>query len=97
MMNTFFFIILVTLLLEYVLQVVANLFNLKALRLEVPPALEGVYQPDEYRNSQQYTRALTRFDFVTSTFGLLVLLSFWFAGGFNYLDQMVESWGFVPM
>ncbi len=97
MMNTFFFIILVALLLEYVLGVVANLLNLKTLRLELPPALEGVYQPDEYRNSQEYTRAITRFDFVTSTFGLLVLLSFWFAGGFNYLDQMVRAWGFVPI
>jgi len=97
MMNTFFFIILVALLLEYVLGVVANLLNLKTLRLELPPALEGVYQPDEYRNSQEYTRAITRFDFVTSTFGLLVLLSFWFAGGFNYLDQMVRPWGFVPI
>lgn len=96
-MNTFFFIILVALLLEYVLGVVANLLNLKTLRLELPPALEGVYQPDEYRNSQEYTRAITRFDFVTSTFGLLVLLSFWFAGGFNYLDQMVRTWGFVPI
>jgi len=97
MMNTFFFIILVALLLEYVLGVVANLLNLKTLRLELPPALEGVYQPDEYRNSQEYTRVITRFDFVTSTFGLLVLLSFWFAGGFNYLDQMVRAWGFVPI
>ena len=97
MMNTFFFIILVALLLEYVLGVVANLLNLKTLRLELPPALEGVYQPDEYRDSQEYTRVITRFDFVTSTFGLLVLLSFWFAGGFNYLDQMVRAWGFVPI
>ncbi len=96
-MNPFFFIILFALLLEYVLGVVANLFNLKALRLELPPALEGMYQPDEYRNSQEYTRTITRFDFVTSTFGLLVLLSFWFAGGFNYLDEIVRPWGFVPI
>ena len=96
-MNPFFFIILFALLLEYVLGVVTNLLNLKALRLKLPPALEGVYQPDEYRNSQEYTRTITRFDFVTSTFGLLVLLSFWFASGFNYLDQIVRSWGFVPI
>jgi len=96
-MNPLFFIILFALLLEYVLGVVANLLNLKALRLKLPPALEGVYQPDEYRNSQEYTRTITRFDFVTSTFGLFVLLSFWFAGGFNYLDQIVRSWGFVPI
>ena len=96
-MNPFFFIILFALLLEYALGVVANLFNLKSLRLEPPPALEGVYQREEYRRSQEYTRTNTRFDFVTSTFGLLVLLSFWFAGGFNYLDQIVRFWGFVAL
>lgn len=56
-----------------------------------------MYQREEYRRSQEYTRTNTRFDFVTSTFGLFVLLSFWFAGGFNYLDQLVRSWGFVPI
>jgi len=97
MVNPFFVIILVALVLEFVLRLVANLLNLKALKLELPPALEGVYKPDEYRNSQEYTRAITRFDFVTSSFRLLVLLSFWFAGGFNYLDQVVRAWGFVPI
>ena len=96
-MNPFFFIILFALLLEYALGVAANLFNLKSLKLEPPPALEGVYQREEYRRSQEYARTNTRFDFITSTFGLLVLLSFWFAGGFNYLDQIVRSWGFAPI
>jgi STE24 endopeptidase len=97
MMNPFFFIILFALLIEYAIGVVANLLNLKSLRSEAPPALEGVYQPEDYRKSQEYIRTNTRFAFVTSTFSLVVLLSFWFAGGFNYLDQIVRSWGFVPI
>ena len=96
-MNAFFVIILVALVLEAVLRLVANLLNLKAMKLELPPALEGVYKPEDYRNSQEYTRATTRFDFVASTFRLLLLLSFWFAGGFNYLDQVVRASGFVPI
>ncbi len=96
-MNPFFFIILFSLILEYVLGIVANLFNLKSLRLEPPPTLEEVYQREEYRRSQEYTRTNTHFDFVTSVFGLLILLSFWFTGGLNYLDQIVRSWGFVPI
>jgi STE24 endopeptidase len=97
MMNPFFFIILFALLIECAIGVVANLLNLKSLRSEPPPALEGVYQPEDYRKSQEYIRTNTRFAFVTSTFSLVVLLSFWFAGGFNYLDQIVRSWGFVPI
>jgi len=97
MMNPFFFIILFALLIEYAIEVAANLFNLKSMRSEPPSALEGVYQLEDYRKSQEYSRTNTRFDFVTSTFSLVVLLSFWFAGGFNYLDQIVRSWGFVPI
>ena len=97
MMNPFFFIILFALLIEYATRVVAHLLNLKSLRSEPPPALEGVYKPEDYRKSQEYVRTNTRFAFVTSTFSLAVLLSFWFAGGFNYLDQVVRSWGFVPI
>ena len=95
--NPFFVIILVALVLEFALHLSANLLNLKALKLELPPALEGVYKPEDYRNSQEYTRTITRFDFTATTFGLLLLLSFWFAGGFNYLDQIVRAWGFVPI
>jgi STE24 endopeptidase len=97
MMNPFFIIILFALLIEYAIGVAANLFNLKSMRSEPPPALEGVYKLEDYRKSQEYSRTNTRFDFVTSTFSLVVLLSFWFAGGFNYLDQIVRSWGFVPI
>ena len=96
-MNSFFFVILFALLIEYAMGVAANLLNLKSLRPEPPPTLEGMYQPQDYRKSQEYIRANTRFAFVTSTFSLVVLLAFWFAGGFNYLDQIVRTWGFVPI
>jgi STE24 endopeptidase len=95
MINPFFFIILLALLIEYALGVIADLLNLKSLRSEPPTALEGVYKPEDYHKSQEYVRTNTRFAFVTSTFSLAVLLSFWFAGGFNYLDLIVRSWGFV--
>jgi len=97
MMNPFFFIILFALLIEYAIGVVANLFNLKSLRSEPPPALAGIYKLEDYRKSQEYSRTNTRFNFITSTFSLGVLLAFWFTGGFNYLDQIVRPWGFVPI
>jgi STE24 endopeptidase len=95
--NPFFLIILIAVVLEFVLGLVANLLNLRALKLELPTDLEDVYNPDEYHKSQQYTRTNTRFEFVSDTFGLVVILSFWFSGGFNYLDQVIRSWGFIPI
>lgn len=96
-MNPCFIVILIALLVEYALGVIANLLNVRSLSAELPPDLEGIYEPEEYRKSQEYLRANTRLHFVTSTVSLVVLLSFWFAGGFNCLDQAVRSWSFVPI
>ncbi len=96
-MNPFFVVILCAILIEYAAGVVANLLNLRSLQWEIPAELEGVYPPEDYRKSQEYIRTSTRFDFAASTFSLVVLLCFWFAGGFNYLDQIVRSWGFTPV
>jgi len=97
MMNAFSFIILGALVFEFALGVISNLLNLRALKLKPPPALEGVYKPDEYHNSQEYTRVNTRFGVVSSTFRLSLLLCFWFAGGFNYLGEAVTAWGYGPI
>jgi len=93
-MNIFSYIIVIAIFLDFLLNTLADGLNLKALKREMPAALAGVYQPDEYRKSQEYTRSKTRFGFVTSSFGLLIILIFWFTGGFNFLDQIVRSWGF---
>lgn len=96
-MNCFFIVILAALALEYALHLAADLLNLKALQLEPPSALEGIYRPEDYRNSQEYTRAGTRLHVAASTFNLAALLVFWFAGGFNYLDGVVRAWGLIPL
>ncbi len=96
-MNVFSIIILVALILEFTLELVANLLNLKALKLELPPILEGVYKAEDYRKSQEYIRATTRFGLVGSSFTLFILLAFWFSGGFNWFDQVVRVWNFVPL
>ena len=92
-MNIFAAVILAALLLEFLLDLVSNFLNLKALKLEPPDALKDIYTPDAYRRSQEYTRENTRFGLVTGAFSLVLLLAFWFSGGFNWLDQAVRSWG----
>jgi len=96
-MNSFSIIILGALVFEFSLSVITNLLNVRALKLKPPPTLEEVYKPDEYRNSQEYTRVTTRFGFLISTFRLSLLLCFWFAGGFNYVGDAVAAWGYGPI
>lgn len=93
-MNIFLMIILVALIFEYALNMVANFLNLKSLRSEAPSELSGVYDPIDYRRSQDYTRITTRFGLIAGTFKLGILLTFWFTGGFNWIDGILRDQGF---
>lgn len=91
-MNIFGIIILVTLAVDFILNLVADLYNLKALDSGLPDEFDGVYDEETYAESQEYTKVNTRFGIITSIFNLIVLLVFWFAGGFNWLDEIVRGW-----
>jgi STE24 endopeptidase len=95
--NTFAIIILAALVLDFSLKLVSDLLNLKSLKLELPFVLQGIYNQEDYRKSQEYLRTTTRFGLVDSSFTLLILLAFWFSGGFNWFDQVVTGWNFVPV
>ena len=90
-MNIFMVIILSALIADYVIKITTELLNLKALDEKLPSEFEGVYDAERYKKSQEYARVNTRFGFVTSTWGLAIVLVFWFAGGFNWLDQVVRG------
>ena len=96
-MNLFAVLIFVAIAFGFVLELVGNLLNLKALKLDLHADLEGIYKAEDYRNSQEYTRANTRLGLVNSGFALFLLLAFWFSGGFNWFDQVVRMWNFNPI
>ncbi len=96
-MNTYTIIIVAALLAEYLLGIVSNVLNLRHLRPTPPAELSDIYDEEDYRRSQQYTRTRTRFGLLTSTFDLAVLLAFWFAGGFEWLDTFVRGFEWNPV
>lgn len=96
-MNIYTFIILIALLGSYALEIVSDLLTLSSLQNEPPEELKDLYDPKEYQKSQEYTRERIRFGFMHSTANLIVILTFWFAGGFNFLDQLLRSYGWAEM
>ncbi|MDY0096701.1 MAG: M48 family metallopeptidase, partial [Candidatus Vecturithrix sp.] len=96
-MNIYTGIILGTILIGFLLDLIAETLNLRALQTELPEEFQGVYAEEAYRNSQEYTRVTIRFGFITSTFSLVLTLGFWFLGGFQVLDRLVRGWGFHPI
>ncbi|MGK0186833.1 MAG: STE24 endopeptidase [Verrucomicrobiales bacterium] len=95
--NPYFSIILVAVVGLFVLDTVAKLLNLKALRPELPNEFSDVYEQDEYRRSQEYTRETARFDLIQSVFSLIVFLAFWLLGGFGWVDDLVRTWTDNPL
>ena len=92
-MNIYGAVILLFLLGEFALDLVANMLNLGTLSQGLPGEFEGVFDPELYRKSQSYTRTRTLFGLSAGTFDLLVLLVFWFAGGFDLMDGIVRGFG----
>ncbi len=93
-MNIYSIFILCALVGTFLLELVAEIMNLKAANVVLPDEFHDVYDQNAYEKSQRYLRHTTLFSLVTSAFELVVLLVFWFAGGFNYLDLVIRSFGF---
>lgn len=96
-MNIFAIIILATLFIDFVLNLVADIYNLKSLDRGLPEEFREVYDEETYEKSQAYTKVRTKFGILTSAFNLSLLLFFWMAGGFNWLDQIVRGWELGPI
>jgi STE24 endopeptidase len=96
-MNAYGVVILIALLVEWGLNLLADVMNLRGLCSEVPDEFRDTYDADNYRRSQEYTRARTRFDQVPGAANLVLLLGFWFVGGFAYLDGWVRGFGLGPI
>lgn len=96
-MNIFAWIILVTLLFDYIVSLIADVLNIKALKPDLPSEFRGVYDAETYTKSQEYTRINTHFGVLVATLSLALTLVFWFAGGFRYVDELVRGVGWGPI
>ncbi len=92
-MNSYAVIIVAALGLEYLLNLAADLVNMRTGRAGIPPEFAGVYDAATHDRSRAYTRARTLHGIVASTVMLALTLGFWFAGGFGAVDRMVGGWG----
>lgn len=93
-MNVYGITILATILVNQLLDWVADWLNLQHLKPALPEELRDTYDAEKYHTSQAYVRANTRFGFLGSAVDLVVMLAFWFSGGFGWLDALVRSLGY---
>ncbi|MCK5687440.1 M48 family peptidase, partial [bacterium] len=87
-------VILVTLIGSYLLNNVADFLNLANLNQPIPEEFKNYYDKEKYNKSQDYLITNTKFGFITSSFDLIIILGFWFSGGFQFIDSFVRSFNY---
>ena len=88
------FVILFALAGEFLLNFFANQLNIQNINQVVPTEFKDYYNQDQYRKSQLYLKIQTKFVQISSSFDLIILLSFWFLNGFSILDTFIKSFGY---
>ena len=93
-MNIYLIAIPFILVFEYILSFIVRTLNIKALDPILPSEFKDTFDKDKYLKSQDYTRANSKFAYITSTFSLILSLIFIFGGVYNTIDQYVISFGY---
>ena len=89
--ETIFFIIVVFLCLDFVLERVLESLNSKHMSPVLPDSLKGIYEEKEYSRFQSYKRENGRLDSWSSGGGFVVMIVFLVAGGFGGYNSWVVS------
>lgn len=84
-----FYIIVAILAFDYLLERWLDYLNSTRWSNELPHELEGIYDPEKYRKSQDYTKVNTKFSFYYDTTSFIAILLMLLLGGFAFVDHQV--------
>ena len=85
-------IIIVILIVSFIVDKVLEYLNAKSLTDIPPQELNDIYEPSEYKKSQEYGRTNYRFGRTTSTISFSITLIFLHIGGFEYVDLFAREY-----
>lgn len=97
MYNSVFFIIIGIVVFDFILERFLNYLNRKRMGSPLPDEVKDVYDEQQYKKSQEYKKVNDRFESITSTFSLLVLLAMFFFGGFAFVDEVARQYSGNPI
>jgi STE24 endopeptidase len=90
-MNVYLAAILAILIASFLLDLVADLLNLRHINPELPAEFKDVYDPLKYGKSQDYLRENTKLSLLTDGLMTAVTIVFILFGGFNSVDRFARS------
>ncbi|MCR1024851.1 M48 family metallopeptidase [Cellulophaga baltica] len=89
--DVLFYLIIAIVSLQFILETSLDFLNAKRYKDPIPEELHDVFDTEEYQKSQDYKETNYKFGLVTSSFSLVLTLSFLIFGGFKYLDTIARS------
>lgn len=91
MAEVIFIIIISILVLDFILDRYLDRKNSSLWSNELPKELEGIYDAEKYKKSQDYEKTKHKYSLITDSFGLLLILSMLFFSGFAYIDSIART------
>ena len=95
--QTLFYIIIGIIIVNFIKDKVLDALNAKQFNNPIPKELSDVYDETEYKKSQAYKATNYKFGIWSSLFSLLLTLGFLFLDGFEYVDNLAQSYSDNPI
>jgi STE24 endopeptidase len=92
-----FWIIVIILIGNFLLERTLSYLNLKHMSPVMPKEAEGIYDEEKYRKSQQYQRESSRFGMISSVFNFFLIIGMLFLYGFAFVDDVARSFTEHPI
>ncbi len=89
--TTILYVIIALVLADYLLERGLSFVNCRRIATRLPDEVKDIYSAEKYQQSQEYKRANCRFDLVTVSLKVVILLALLITGGFAYLDQVARG------
>ncbi|WP_320006092.1 M48 family metallopeptidase [Maridesulfovibrio sp.] len=93
-MNIYLLIIIVSLAGSCLLGIYSRQLNRKALSPKLPDEFSETFDADEYRKSQDYTKAGIDFENISGSITTIITIMFIIFGGFNAVDLWARGFGY---
>ena len=91
MEQTYYFIIIGALIVEYLLSTISSVLNMNSITSTIPDGFQEFYDDKKYSKSQQYLKDKTKLGLYSSTFSLILTLIVIHFGLFGFLDEFIRS------
>lgn len=90
-MDLFRIIIVILITVSFLVELAADLLNMKSMDKSLPDLFKDMFDDEEYKKSISYGKETAKFGIFESSFSFLLLIGFWFLGGFAFFDNISRN------